>query len=102
MRELNISRAAEADVLETWAYVFEQQSEVAADRVVDKIQAQFHSLLTFPTMGRNRGDLRLGLRGIAVGNYNIFYRILPDGIEIVRVLHSARNLADVFPPEEEE
>lgn len=48
-------------------------------------------------MGRLRGELATGLRSFPVGRYVIFYRALSNGIEIVRVLHGARDLsADGF------
>jgi toxin ParE1/3/4 len=43
-------------------------------------------------MGRKRDELISGLRSFPVGRYLIFYSTLPDGIEAVRVLHSARDL----------
>jgi plasmid stabilization system protein ParE len=30
------------------------------------------------------------------GGYLIFYRPLPDGVEIVRIIHGARNLSRLF------
>ena len=41
----------------------------------------------------------LNLRKYAVGNYLIFYRILGRDIEIVRILHSARDIKNLLPPE---
>ena len=52
-----------------------------------------------PKMGRARDDLSLGLRSMPFGRYVIFYEPLPDGIDIVRVLHSARDIDTVFDPE---
>ena len=36
----------------------------------------------------------MSIRSFAVGNYIIFYEALPNGADIVRVLHGAR---DVLP-----
>jgi hypothetical protein len=33
---------------------------------------------------------------MAVGRYLILYRIIPDGVEIVRVAHGARYLPDLI------
>ena len=43
MPELFVTRAAEADLLEIWSYVFEH-SEQAAERIVDKITEQHDRL----------------------------------------------------------
>jgi toxin ParE1/3/4 len=45
-----------------------------------------------PLLGRSRTDLHPGLRSFPFGRYVIFYRPLDDGIEVVRVLHGARDI----------
>lgn len=40
MRELEVTRAAEADLLEIWADLFEK-SEQAADRIADEILSNY-------------------------------------------------------------
>lgn len=44
MKELFVTRAAEADLLEIWAYLFEK-SERAADRIADEITNKYDVLL---------------------------------------------------------
>ena len=39
-------------------------------------------------------SLATNLREVPFGNYVNFYRPLLDGIEVVRVLHAARNVAN--------
>ena len=39
-----------------------------------------------------------GVRRMPVGNYLIFYRVLGDSVQILRVLHSARETRDVTFP----
>jgi toxin ParE1/3/4 len=38
----------------------------------------------------------LNLRSFPVGSYVIFYRPIEEGIEVIRVLHSARDIEDIF------
>ena len=47
-------------------------------------------------MGRLRPDIAPELRYLAVGNYLILYRTVPNGIQIVRVIHGARDLPNLF------
>ncbi len=101
MRELFVTRAAEADLLEIWSYHVEN-SEQAAERVVDEITEKYDLLLEFPFMGRRRAEFGDRYRSLAVGNYVIFYRVSEKTIELSRVLHGARDLAGAFPPEAEE
>ncbi len=43
-------------------------------------------------MGHARYELAPELRSFPVGRYVIFYLPLVDGVELVRVLHSARDI----------
>jgi toxin ParE1/3/4 len=47
-------------------------------------------------MGRARDGLSPGLCSMPVGRYVIFYEPLHDGIDVVRVLHSARDVDAQF------
>jgi len=47
-------------------------------------------------MGKTRDHLSPGLRSFSVASYQTFYRIVPGGIELVRVLHGARDLNALF------
>ena len=53
-------------------------------------------VLQFPGAGQARSELMPNLRSFPVGRYLIFYRPIPDGIEVLRVLHGARNLRKIF------
>lgn len=47
-------------------------------------------------MGRKRDELVPNLRSFPVGNYLIFYRPINQGIEVLRVLHGARDIPSIF------
>ena len=68
----------------------------AADRVIDALVQRFELLAEFPEMGKERPELAAALRSFPVGNYLVFYRITPEVIEVVRVLHAARDLPTHF------
>lgn len=53
-------------------------------------------LADYPGKGRDRGSILPGLFSFPVGNYLIFYRIVPAGVEVARVLHGARDLPSLF------
>nr|WP_245754608.1 type II toxin-antitoxin system RelE/ParE family toxin [Candidatus Accumulibacter aalborgensis] len=44
--------------------------------------------------------METGLRSFPAGRYIIFYQQISEGIEIVRVLHSARDLNAIFDPDD--
>lgn len=93
-RILRRPRAA-ADIAEVWDYIAED-SPMQADAWVDRLDARLHVLVTQPLMGRARQELMPGLRSLPFGRYVIFYQLLNDGIDVVRVLHSARDIDAVF------
>ena len=90
---------AQADILEIWDYIAED-NPAAADRWVDQLDAQFRLLATQPKMGRARNELAADVRSFPVGRYVVFYVSLDAGIDVVRVLHSARDIDAVFHPQQ--
>ncbi len=47
-------------------------------------------------MGRRREELAPALRSFPAGNYVIFYRPVREAIQIIRVLHGARDIETMF------
>lgn len=47
-------------------------------------------------MGRGYDDVQVGLRGLPLEGYIILYRLLDDGIEIVRVANGRQDLRSLF------
>ena len=89
---------AEADVLEIWDYIADD-GIAAADRWVDRLDKQFQVLAMQPMMGRARDDLAPGVRSFPFGRYVVFYLPLDGGIDVVRVLHGARDIDAAFNPD---
>jgi len=50
-------------------------------------------------MGRARHELVVDLRSFPFGRYVIFYMPIEGGIDVVRVLHSARDVDAAFGEE---
>ena len=53
-------------------------------------------LASFPNIGRSYDDLQLGLRGLPLAGYIILYRVIDDGIEIVRVVNGRQDLRSLL------
>jgi toxin ParE1/3/4 len=88
---LSLSPAAKNDLADIWAYIAADDS-VTADRFVDTLHAKCLALTHAPRMGRGRDELIHGLRSFPFQNYVIFYRHSAASVEIVRVLHGARDI----------
>ena len=86
---------AEADILEIWGYIAED-SVVEADRWVDRLDEKFSLWASQPMMGRGRDELAPGIRSLVFGRYVVFFEPLPDGIDVVRVLHGSRDIDASF------
>jgi toxin ParE1/3/4 len=95
MGQILRTNQAHRDLVEIAVYLNEQ-NPVAADRVLDAIDDYCRLLADFPEMGRKRDELAPSLRSYPVGNYVIFYRVESKGIQIIRVLHGARDLPGFF------
>jgi len=89
---------AAADILDIWDDIAEDSLD-QADRWIDKLDEKFGILATQPLMGRAREELAADLRSFPFGRYVIFYMPVQDGIDVVRVLHSARDVDAAFGEE---
>jgi toxin ParE1/3/4 len=94
--ELLYSPEAEDDLIESWLYVAADSDPETADRVFSSVWDKCFALLKHPKMGRQREELAPDLRSILQGSYVIFYRVTGERIEIVRVLHVARDIERQF------
>ena len=95
MRTVRVAAAAEEDLTEIWAYVAEHDA-TAASKLVKEIVGKFALLRDHPHMGRAQDNLLVNLGSFTVKGYLIFYQPFDDGIEILRVLHGARDIGAIF------
>jgi toxin ParE1/3/4 len=98
-----LSSEALDDLDAIWGHIAEDNPE-AADRVVDSAYRACANLAVHPQLGPLRRfpdndppDVRFFVL-MDFPNYMIFYRIVPDGVEIVRVLHGAQDIDELFGP----
>jgi len=95
MAEVFRSPLAEIDLLEIWFFIAEDSSD-AADRFLDLLASKCEALADSPKMGRLREDLAPGLRSFPVKRYMIYYRIMDEDVEIIRVLSAYRDAEAIF------
>ncbi|MEJ0059674.1 MAG: type II toxin-antitoxin system RelE/ParE family toxin [Terricaulis sp.] len=88
---------AEADLADIWRYTARQWSAEQADRYYRDIVASFQALAEQPTLGRACDDVRPGYRRHNVGSHVVFYRIEPDHVDVVRILHARRDFRRHLP-----
>ncbi len=95
MARVTLRPQAELDILELWEFIA-ADSISAADAWVDELDGKLALWATQPMMGRARDELAAGIRSLAFGRYVVFFAPLPEGIDIVRVLHGARDIDHTF------
>jgi toxin ParE1/3/4 len=93
---LAIRRSAKArtDILDIWLYIAER-NPAAADRVLDAIEHVFGMIALHPLIGRERPEILPGIRSFSVMSWVVFYRPENEFVDIVRVLHGARDLTEI-------
>lgn len=80
---------ARADLLAIWEDVA-SDDPAAADRLFDRLEARVRILETFAEAGRARPDIAPDARMLVERPYLILYRLVPEGVQVVRMLHGAR------------
>ena len=72
-------------------------SPVYAEGMVSRIDQRLQLASTHPEIGRMVLDVEdPALRELVVPPYRIFYRIRPDAIEVLAVVHERRHLPDAL------
>ncbi len=88
-----LAPAAANDLIEIWRYIRKQRSEPMADRVEEVILEKFAALAGDPGIGHRRSDLTAAdVRFFPVYSYLIVYRPSTKPLQIVAVLHGARDV----------
>ncbi|MEX2138399.1 MAG: type II toxin-antitoxin system RelE/ParE family toxin [Pirellulales bacterium] len=96
MSRYEIDRDARDDLHAIYEYIA-RDSRQNARKMISQLRARFRMLAKNPQMGERRDDLMLGVRCLTLSNYVIFFRETPRGVEIVRVIHGARDIDELFP-----
>jgi toxin ParE1/3/4 len=101
----HVSPAAETDVDEQAAYLAQEASLETALRFYDAASATFEKVARMPGIGEQRESAHPRLAGVRVWRVEgfkkhlIFYRPTGEGIEIIRVLHGARDIDRILAEE---
>jgi toxin ParE1/3/4 len=94
-----LTSEAEADIRDIVNYIAERNA-IAALRLAARLKTSCDALATnsrvYPLVPRYHQH---GIRRRVVGSYLIFYRIKPDEIEVLHILHGARDYESVLFPD---
>jgi len=91
MRTPRTTSRADIDLLQIWAFI--AQDDISkADELIDRLHARFEQLAKMPESGQRCDEIAPGLRRSTILGYIILYRVTDIDVEILRVVHGARNL----------
>lgn len=87
-----LSEEADNDLLEIYDFTAEKFGADQAVKYLVGLESMFFALCLHPYTGRERNEIRIGLRSSSYVSHIVFYRIIESRIRIVRVLHASRDL----------
>ena len=86
----------EADMTEIWTRIA-RDNPFAADKLIRRLDEEFHAISANPDIGLRQDEIRPGLRCKPIRKwYLIFYEVGEDAVHILRVLHGARDYSSLF------
>ena len=106
--QLIVKNRATQDLRQQANYILVNGNSRTAERFLESTEATFAKLATTPGMGKvlrsissRMGEIRQW-RIKDFPDYLIFYRLQDDRVEVIRVLHGARDLEDILSNLDEE
>ncbi|MET3899953.1 toxin ParE1/3/4 [Devosia sp. UYZn731] len=85
------SAKARADQDAIWLYIATENLD-AADQQIDHFHRTISMLADYPDAGRQRLEFDAALRAFPIDQYVLFYRVSSEILDIVRILHAARDI----------
>ena len=96
MARYQLTRRAGIDLQQIWNHIAEDNFD-AADRLRDEFRSVFERLAEFPYIGHVREDIvDASHRFSSVRSYLVVYRPEPRPLQIIRVIHGARDVKAMF------
>ncbi len=80
------------DLEDIWLYTLHTWSLRQADRYHAMILKEVEFLATHPKSGKDQNHVREGYRSSKIKSHVIFYRIVENELEIIRILHERMDI----------
>ena len=90
-----ISPSATRDLNQIADYFLTRNIETG-ETLFREFNKKCNNLANFPNMGRSYAYIKPSLRGLPLDGYIIFYQVIDNGIEILRVVSGRQNLESLF------
>jgi toxin ParE1/3/4 len=89
--QFHFTKRAERELDQIFVYCAQRAGVDVADRLIDSIEERFALLGDYPLVGRRSDELAQGVFRFPTGEYLIYYRKKRGVIQILHVLHGARD-----------
>jgi toxin ParE1/3/4 len=94
---LRIAAAARADMDSIGEFI-RRDNPIRAETFIEEIAAKIETIAERPFSFRARPDLKPRFRSAIHGSYVIVFQVVDEQIEILRVMHGARDIQALFRP----
>jgi toxin ParE1/3/4 len=91
VHQLVIAPAAKTDLKDIYQYGLRQWGQTQSESYLESIKEHFWTLTEQPLIGIDRSELLSGTRSLPIESHTLFYRVTPDTLEIIRVLHGRQD-----------
>jgi len=104
-RRIRLRRVAVEDLIDHTPWYIAHASQAVADRSNEAVERSLQSLSATTGIGAPRPRANPALRDLRMHpvrgfeSHLLFYRPIPDGIELIRVLHGARDIEAIIEAE---
>ncbi|MFM9159210.1 MAG: type II toxin-antitoxin system RelE/ParE family toxin, partial [Dolichospermum sp.] len=68
----------------------------ADEKIFRKFYKKCQQLVQFPKLGRSYSHIKPSLRGLPLDGYIIFYRVINETVEILRIVNGRQDLDALF------
>ena len=87
---------ARIDIAGIWGFSADHWSETQADRYIRGLNEAFNTIVEFPKASRERSEFSPPIRIKHYSSHVIAYRIEPEWIDILRILHARSNWSAIL------
>ncbi len=96
MADYRLSGKADDDLSEIYVYSHQQFGEARADAYLMALEKRFTALAEQPRLGRRIDHIHQGYLRWDHESHSIFYKAVPGGIIVMRVLHTMRDVESLI------
>ena len=91
IHQLIIAPAAKSDLKDIYQYGLKHWGKTQSEIYLEKIVNLLWTLTEQPLLGVDRSELISDGRSLAIESHTLFYRVIANKIEIIRILHGRQD-----------